>query len=333
MRAELERAGIRCLDMHYGKLRGPLRYPRYLWAFYRMLRREEVQALHVHHHGALIHCGIPARLAGVSRVVMTEHGLQALIERPQARRLTRFYGRFASDITVVEPAQAEYFHRELGFPLRKLHCIANGVRVNTPGAAQIARARHELGIPDDVFAYFFVGRLNAVKDLGTLLQAFAALPADVLARARLYLVGDGPERAALEARSRALGTSERVSFLGARGDVPHLLPAADAFVMSSKSEGLPMVLLEAMAAGVPCVATAVGGIPELFGSDRGLAVPAQDPAALAEGMAALARSVELRERLIEGARANLKARYGVEPIVDQYLALLGLPARTMPAHT
>jgi len=296
-----------------------------------MLRREQVRALHVHHHGALIHCGIPARLAGISRVVMTEHGLQALIQRPQARRLTRFYGRYASDITVVEPAQAEFFHTRLGFPLRKLHCIANGIRVDAPSAARVAGVRQTLGIPSDVFTYFFVGRLNAVKDLGTLLRAFAKLPAEVLGRARLYLVGDGPERATLEAERDSLGLAERVVFLGARGDVAELLPAADAFVMSSKSEGLPMVLLEAMAAGVPCVATAVGGIPQLFGADRGLAVPPQDASALAVAMAALARSLELRQRLVAKASENLKEHYALDPIVDRYLALLGLPARAVPA--
>jgi glycosyltransferase involved in cell wall biosynthesis len=101
--------------------------------------------------------------------------------------------------------------------------------------------------------------------------------------------------------------------------------AADAFVMSSKSEGLPMVLLEAMAAGVPCVATAVGGIPALFGKDRGLLVRAQDPGELAAAMATLARSPEMRARLVANARENLTKNHTVDSIVDRYLELLGLP--------
>jgi glycosyltransferase involved in cell wall biosynthesis len=261
---------------------------------------------------------------------MTEHGLQALMERPQARRLTVRYCRFASDITVVEQTQADYFHRQLGFPVAKLHVVANGVRVPTRSAADVELTRRELAIPAGTFAFFYVGRLNPVKDLGTLLQAFAALPPDLAARSRLYLVGDGPERAALEARAAALGLSGRAIFLGARNDVSEVLMAADAFVMSSKSEGLPMVLLEAMAAGVPCVATAVGGIPDLFGEDRGLSVPAQDAPALAGAMASLASSPELRERLVSNATQNLRRHYALDAIVDRYLELLGLPPTATP---
>jgi glycosyltransferase involved in cell wall biosynthesis len=325
MRAQLESAGIRCLDMNYEKFSGVLRRVSYLWKFWRMLRRERVSALHVHHHGALILCGIPARLAGIRRVVMTEHAIQVLRERAEARRLTMHYARYATDITVVEPAQAEYFHAELGIPAGKLHHIPNGVRVRTRTAARVERMRRELGLAADDFAFFCVGRLNPIKDLGTLLEAFAALPADLSRRARLYLVGEGTERAMLEARRAALGLDERVVLLGARADVSEVLMAADAFVMSSKSEGLPMVLLEAMAAGVPCVATAVGGIPDLLAGDRGLCVPAQNPAALAGAMASIAGSSELRARLAANATQALRKHYALDPIVDRYLELLGLP--------
>jgi glycosyltransferase involved in cell wall biosynthesis len=333
MRAELERSGIRCLDMNYEKFTGVLRRVRYLWKFWRMLRRERIRALHVHHHGALILCGIPAWLAGVDRVVMTEHALQALQQRPQARRLTMRYCRYASDITLVDPAQADYFRAELGIRADKLHYVANGVRLAVRTAVDVARMRDKLRVPLDVFAFFYVGRLDPVKDLGTLLEAFAALPPDVLAASCLYLIGDGPERAMLEARRAALKLDGKAMLLGARSDVAEVLMAADAFVMSSKSEGLPMVLLEAMAAGVPCVATAVGGIPRLLGDDRGLAVPAGDPAALATALASLATSAELRVRLVANARAYLRQHHALAAIVDRYLELLGLPPRTAESRT
>jgi glycosyltransferase involved in cell wall biosynthesis len=333
MRVELERAGIRCLDLNTEKFHGALRHALFFWKFWRMLRKERIRALHVHHHGAMILCGIPARLAGLTRVVMTEHGLQALLERADARRLTVRYCRYASDITVVEPGQLEYFHKELGFPLEKLHCIPNGVRVPTRTSALVERKRREFGLDPDVFAFFYVGRLNEVKDLGTLLDAFAALAADGSLHTRLYLVGDGPERAMLEGKRQSLGLSERVTFLGARSDVSEVLTAADAFVMCSKSEGLPMALLEAMAAGVPCIATAVGGIPDLFGDNRGLLVPAQDARALANAMASVARSPELRQRLVANATANLVRNYALDAIVTRYLELLGLPPVVSGTHT
>jgi len=325
MRVELERAGIRCMDFNYQKFRGPLRRVHYFWKLWRMLRKEGIRALHVHHHGAMILCGIPGRVAGINRIVMTEHGLQALLERPEARRLTIRYCRYASDITVVEPGQFEYFHKELGFPVNKLHCIPNGVRVIPRNPAVVEHKRREFGLAPDEFAFFYVGRLNPVKDLGTMLNAFADLCADQRFRTRLYLVGEGPERAMLEAKREALRLGERVTFLGARSDISDVLMAADAFVMSSKSEGLPMALLEAMAVGVPCVATAVGGIPALFGDDKGLLVPAQNARALADAMAAIVRSPELRLRLITNAAANLANNYALDAIANQYLELLGLP--------
>ncbi|HEX3945979.1 MAG TPA: glycosyltransferase [Rhizomicrobium sp.] len=325
MRAELEKAGIRCLDLNCENFSGPLGRLLYFWTFWRMLRKERIRALHVHHHGAMILCGIPARLAGISRVVMTEHGLQALQERADARKLTVRYCRYASDITVVEPRQLEYFHKELGFPIAKLHCIPNGIRISARTSALVEQKRREFGLDPNVFAFFYVGRLNQVKDLGTLLDAFAALAAAQFMHTRLYLVGDGPEREMLETKRETLGLSERVTFLGARSDVAEILLAADAFVMSSKSEGLPMALLEAMAAGVPCVATAVGGIADLFGDDRGLSVPAEDATALAHAMGVVARSPELRQSLVAKATANLRRNYALDAIVTRYLELLGLP--------
>jgi glycosyltransferase involved in cell wall biosynthesis len=325
----LERSGIRCLDLNYTKSAGIFRRVAYTWRFWRMLRRERVRALHVHHHGALILCGIAARLARTKRVVMTEHDLQALRERAQARRLAVRYSRFADDITLVDPGQVEYFRTELRIAAKKLHYVANGIRIRERTNAATERARSAMEIPADRFAFFFVGRLNPVKDLGTLLDAFATLSPEIRARAHLYVVGDGPDRDALERRREVLGLCEQVTFLGARGDVGELLMAADAFVMSSKSEGLPMVLLEAMAAGVPCVATAVGGIPQLFGGDRGLLVPPQDASALADAMGRIARSSELRGRLAAQALANLHANYALDPIVDRYLELLGLPPRAV----
>ncbi|HUJ52614.1 MAG TPA: glycosyltransferase [Steroidobacteraceae bacterium] len=325
MRAELERAGIRCLDVNYDCYRGILKRPRYLWDIWRMLRRERVQALHVHHAAALILCGIPAWLARVRTVLMTEHGLHQLREQPRYRRSARYYCRYASDISVVEPTQIDYFHEILAVPRARLHFIANGTRVPVGDAEYVRRTRRQLGLTEGEFAFFYAGRLHFEKDLGTLLRAFAALPADVLGRSRLYLVGEGAERASLEATRDALGLGERAAFLGPRGEVGELLLAADAFVMSSKTEGLPMVLLEAMAARIPCVATAVGGIPELFAGDRGLAVTPGDAAALAAAMAAVARSPELRARLVANALENLRRNHSFETMVERYLQLLGLP--------
>jgi glycosyltransferase involved in cell wall biosynthesis len=332
MRRQLEESGIRCLDMNYANFTGVFRRLTYLWSFWRMLRRERIRALHVHHTAALILSGIPAWLARVPKVLMTEHALQWR-DRPRVRGPARFYCRYAHEITVVEPGQIDYFRTELGVPADRLHCVVNGVRVPARAPQRMAQVRNELGISAGAFAFFFVGRLEPVKDLGTLLQAFAALPPEVAADARLYLVGDGAERAPLEARRAALGLGDRVIFLGARSDASELLMAADAFVMSSTSEGLPMVLLEAMAAGVPCVATAVGGISQLLADERGLLVPAQNVARLAAAMASIVGSPGLRARLAANALQNIRQNHALEAIADRYLELLGLPPTAVGGGT
>ena len=333
IRRELERAGIRCLDMSYHRIRGMARRLEYWWRFWRMLREERIDALHVHHFGALILAGPPARVAGIRRMVMTEHGLQALMQKASHRGVVRRYARFATDITAVEPGQVDYFHRVLGQPLRKLHCVPNGIRLRPHTAGDVGAARSMLGIPPEAFVFICVARLNAVKDLGTLLRAFAALPVSDPERYRLVIVGDGPERGPLEAMRADLGIEQRVMMLGARDDVVRLLPAADAFVMSSLSEGLPVALLEAMASGLPCVATAVGGIPGLLDAGAGVTVPPGAPQSLAAAMAGVSADADKRRMLGQQAARVVHERYAVEPVVDRYLELMGLAVRAVPVQT
>jgi glycosyltransferase involved in cell wall biosynthesis len=296
----------------------------YWWRLWRMLRRERVQALHVHHVGSLMLIGIPARLAGVPRVVMTEHGLQTLMEKERHRRLTRRYARFVDDITVVEPSQIDYLVKTVGLSAGQLHCIPNGIGMRLRTPLQTENARRSLGLRPGIFAFLCVARLNPVKDIETLLRAFSSLPEEVAARSHLLIVGDGEERPRLEALRITLQLESRSTFFGARSDVSELLPGADALVLSSITEGLPMALLEAMAAGVPCVATAVGGIPALLSEGAGFVVPPSDPAALASAMADMVRDPDRLVEVSAKAADVIRQRYKVEPVVNQYLDLLGL---------
>ena len=324
LRDELEQAGIRCLDMDYAGVKAQPRPLVYWWRLWRMLRNERVRALHVHHVGALMLIGVPARLAGVPRIVMTEHGLQTLMEQERHRRLTRRYAPFVTDITVVEPNQIQYLINTVRLSPKRLHCVPNGIRLRLRSPAEIERGRRNLGVERDTFAFLCVARLNPVKDIETLLRAFAALPPNVRLRSRLFVVGDGEERQRLETLRVNLGLGPRVEFLGARGDVSELLPGADAVVLSSITEGLPMALLEAMAAGVPCVATAVGGIPALLDGGAGIVVSPKDPDSLARAMAEVAQLPALRAQLSAKAADVIRERYKFEPVVDRYLQLLGL---------
>ncbi len=149
--------------------------------------------------------------------------------------------------------------------------------------------RRQLGYDADTLLLATVVVLRPGKGVEFLLQALARLASrESAARARLLVVGDGSERADLERQAAALGLGERVRFLGTRGDVAALLAASDAYVQPSLFEALPTSVLEAMAVGVPVVATAVGGTLELVQPGvNGLLVPPSDPAALAEALATL----------------------------------------------
>lgn len=149
--------------------------------------------------------------------------------------------------------------------VRRASLIRNGLRIQPAHESAGRAVRAQLDLPHNARVLLLVGRLSAEKALDVLLDALARLPGSE-PPIHALLAGDGPLRAELEARARDLGLADRVHFLGFRRDVPALLAAAEAYVISSHTEGLPMVLLEAMAAGVPVVSTAVGEIPRVLGA-------------------------------------------------------------------
>lgn len=169
--------------------------------------------------------------------------------------------------------------------------------------------RRELGLGTPSGLLAFVGRLDEAKNLDGLLRAWAKA-ASGLPDAALALVGDGPQRRELEALAAGLGLGDGVLFLGQREDVPAVLAAADGFVLASHSEGMPNALLEAMAAGLPSLVTAVGAVPEMIDHGvQGLLVPPGDEAALAEGMARLLGDASGAAAMGAAARARALERH------------------------
>jgi glycosyltransferase involved in cell wall biosynthesis len=164
-----------------------------------------------------------------------------------------------------------------------------------------------------------VGRLRAPKDFTTLVRAVAACePGSV----RLQIAGDGPDRDRVAGEIARLGLGAAVELLGARDDVQDLLAAADIFVLSSRSEGMPMTVLEAMAAGLPVVASAVGGVPEAVGDgETGTLVPPGDPDALGRALAVLVADAELRDRLGAAGRRRAEREFGLAGFRRAHLEL------------
>lgn len=172
----------------------------------------------------------------------------------------------------------------------------------------------------------FLGRLAPQKRPDVALRAFARLR-ELVPDATLDFVGDGSLRPELDRLAASLGVGDAVRFLGTRGDVPALLAGASCFVLTSDYEGCPLTVLEAMAAGVPVVATAVGGVPELVSERTGVLVPAADIEATAHALAGVLGDEPSARRLGDAAREEARSRFSVDRMVAETLALYDEIAR------
>ncbi len=283
-------------------------------ALARTLRQRRVDVLHTHHFGPMLFGSAAAAPLRIP-VVHTEHSREAYEARRRhliAKGLVR-----TCHVVCVSEELAAWHSAHFG---RRPQVILNGVTIPPePTPATRAAARALLGVDEGAFVVGCVARLSAEKDHATLLAAFARVrsqhPASVL-----VLVGGGPaaEEVGRLAASHPPGS---VRLLGRRNDVQALYPAFDVVTLSSRREGLPLALLEGMAAGVPAVATAVGEVPTLLADGVGGLAPPGDAGALAERL--LAYSVAPERVRSDGARARERVRtcYSADRMIASYVAL------------
>lgn len=262
-----------------------------------------------------------ARLAGVRAIVHSEHGRD--VDEADRMRLRRRVMRtalypFARCIGTVSAELGESLLANVRFPRAKLRLLANGVDLSRfDGTRRHGRVRRELGCPEERVVFVSVGRHDPVKDYPTLLRAFAA--AGTTNDSDLWLLGRGPRTEELQGLADELGVSARVRFLGFRDDVSDVLLDADAFVLPSVTEGMSNALLEAMACGLPTVATRVGGNPELV-VDRvtGALVPVGEQGPLEVELSRLAEDVATRERWGSAARRRVEEEFSLPAMVARY---------------
>jgi glycosyltransferase involved in cell wall biosynthesis len=279
--------------------------------------RGRADVVHTHNPLPLIYGAPAARLLG-GAAIHTKHGVN-----PGSRShmlLRRTSARFVDFFVAVSEVTAAQAREQGDCDPDKLVVIPNGIRLErfAPDAAARAAVRAELGIPDDAWVIGTVGRVDEVKNQTMLVAAAAPLLGD---KVRLVIVGDGPARAALDAAVAALPHPEWVHVLGRRMDVDRLLPGFDVFALSSVSEGLPLVVPEAMAAGLPVVSTAVGGIPGVIEDGAtGLLTPV-DEDTMRQRLAALAGDRDRARAMGMRARELALTRYSADRMLDDYLAL------------
>jgi len=286
----------------------------------RWLRAHHVDLVHTHNRMSLIYGAPAGRLAG-AKVVHTKHG-----NNPKGgTRLVagNFSGRFVNAFVAVSPETAEFARKRHEVDERRLLVIPNGIELGRfhPAPAARDRVRRELGIDAGAWVIGTVGRIAPEKNQALLVQAMAPLLGPAT---RLVIAGDGPLLAALTERVAALGVTGFVHLLGARKDVPDLLNALDAFALSSDTEGLPLVVPEAMATGLPVISTAVGGVPSVIEDGQtGFLVARGDEQALRDRAAALRADPAASRAIGDRARAAAIARFSAERMQRDYLELYG----------
>jgi glycosyltransferase involved in cell wall biosynthesis len=283
-----------------------------------LFRRERIGVVHTHNRLALVYGAPSGKLAG-AKVVHTRHGPGR--GRGSELWFRRGAGRVIDAYVAVSPALAALAREYRDCSDRKLTVIENGIDVTAFGAAAGERAavRAELGIPGDAWVVGSVGRFAVEKNYPLLVRAAAPLLGP---NARLLFVGDGTEAGKIRAEIEACGVAPFVSLAGVRHDVPRCLAALDVFALSSNFEGLPLCVLEAMAAGLPVVATSVGGLPTLIEDGvTGFLVPAGDPKALEQALSRLRDDRALARAVGERGRAQVARVYGSDSMVRRYLDL------------
>jgi sugar transferase (PEP-CTERM/EpsH1 system associated) len=334
LRGEIEHAVTACLSLD--------KKPGKDWAchgrFWRALRHLKPDLVQTYNVGTLDLAPV-VKLAGVRRLVHAEHGRDAA--DPQGKnlkylRLRRWMAPFIDRYVAVAPDLRDWLTDHAGIRRAKVAYIANGIDA---AAFDLPRGeRRLLGdfAPAGTVLIGHVARLDKVKDQAGLISAFKFLREETgQADCRLVIAGDGPQRSALEKQIAELGLAASVRLLGNRGDVAELMAECDVFALSSIAEGMPVTLLEAMAARLPVVATDVGGVALVVDAGvTGTLVPANDPRAMAGALRAYVTDAPLRRQHGEAGCARVAAQFSLNAMVASYAALYdGLLGRRASIET
>jgi glycosyltransferase involved in cell wall biosynthesis len=282
--------------------------------FFRSFKELHPDVVHLHNPTPTIYAAAAARMAGVPAIVSTRHSLVARPRRPTVELKYAFAATCCDWIVGICDATVNNLKDIHTLPRRKIVRIYNG-------AAPLKRVANEHMPPKSGFTLLYVGRLAPVKNHTLLLNAFRQAHAS-MPGLRLWMVGDGSERRKLENLATEWGISAQVTFWGQQLDVAPFFSAAEAFIMSSESEGLPLSLLQAFSLGLPAIVTDVGGMAEVVRlAQAGITVALTDPKEMAAAILRLAANDEEREQFSKNAEAAFHAHFTLQTMVDAYMGL------------
>ena len=291
----------------------------------RILHKEKPDVLQCNLIRANLYGKLAANLAGGVPVIAVAHNMERYMKSSDAvSRITRFAERrtraMAAAQVSVSDAVAGMVAGVLGVNAEAVEVIQNGI-----GPIQNAPPREEscklLGIPRDPVVVGTVGRLHAQKNYPLLLRAVACASAR-MRNLRLVIIGDGEESENLRALAAELGVDRLVHWIGRRSDVQQVMGALDIFAMTSDYEGLPIALIEAMRAGIPCVVTRAGGMPEaVIDGETGYVVDRRDLEGVSRALLTLAGDPALRVAMGRAAKARFHSHYSAERMTSEYMKL------------
>lgn len=288
----------------------------------RLIRSGRYEIVHAHLFPTMAFVALASFLCPRPRFVVSEHSVHNRRRQSPLMKLPDLfvYRRYSRVVAVSEQVRGALLSW-LPALRGKVVVVPNGIAVqgfDLPASA-LSRVEAELGVRPVDRVVLFAGRLTKAKGVDVLLTALSQVSESVPSL-RALIAGTGPEMESLQRQAVAQSIDNVVEFLGHRQDVPILMSIADLVVLSSRWEGLPMVLLEAMAARTPVVATTVGGVPELLGhNENAWLVPPEDPLALAQGIEHLLGSPDLCERLGTNAFDKVRAQYSTETATKRLL--------------
>jgi glycosyltransferase involved in cell wall biosynthesis len=293
-----------------------------------LLAKLRADVVHTHNPAPLLHAIPAALIAKVPRRIHTKHGANLYGRSALWAARLAVHGLHALVAVSAETAAVARWKERV--PLRLLRVVPNGIPLHAyaPDASARQRARAELGIPSAAFVVGSVGRLAPEKDYPLLVRALTPMLGEGV---RLVLVGEGEGRSAIE-RAIAPEKAPFVTITGARTDVATLLAAFDVFALSSRTEGLPLAVPEAMCTALPVVATAVGGLPSSVPPDCGVLVPPGDEDSLRRAVAGLAGDRARAAAMGRSARRHALARFSLDRVTDAYEAVYRRPAHSAAAE-
>jgi len=278
----------------------------------KILKEENVDIVHTHNPGALIYGTIAARLAGTKVVINTRHGRER-------RPVNGLIWAMNDTIAAISKDAKERLLKYNKINPKKINIVHNGVEIERFSSSQNKDTKKKLlNTQTDCQIIGTVSRLAEEKDQFTILEAFSKVSKNI-SKVRLVFVGDGPLRKELENYSGKIGISNKVIFLGFQKDIGEIVKTFNLFSLPSLTEGISLSLLEAMAAGKPCVATNVGGNPEVVvDGETGILVPPKDPQAMADAIVKILRNPELAQKMGAAGRRRVEEKFSLDRMVGEY---------------